>query len=322
MAGTKPAHLEPSQLGTKEYWESVYDREVLNHSSNPADEGTVWFDDSDAESRMVTFLDQHHGDDRFGLDKETASVLDLGCGNGSLLFALHDDGWESSNLLGVDYSSLSVALAKQIYRTRYLYQTGCEGEEDENDSTATQNGTDDDDDDDDQTTQTDNTNPRTEIGQRGEEEEEEQQQEEGEEKKETGEEEEEEKEEKEEGVRFQVWDVLHDPHLPSPTPHSGDDSSGWDVVLDKGTFDAVCLSGLPDVEVRYASRVRSLLRPGGIFLVTSCNWTEAELQAWFEDLPDPDTHGRLQQAGRIEYPSFSFGGVKGQTVSSICFQKS
>jgi hypothetical protein len=101
------------------------------------------------------------------------------------------------------------------------------------------------------------------------------------------------------------------------------------VVLDKGTFDAVSLSGERDGQGRricegYGERVLQLLRPGGIFLVTSCNWTEAELAGWFLGDPaeQPGEQGwRFAQVGKVEYPSFSFGGVKGQTISTLCFRK-
>lgn len=115
-------------------------------------------------------------------------------------------------------------------------------------------------------------------------------------------------------VEFRVWDVLN-----------GDlDSIGagekWDLVLDKGTFDAVSLSGERDGAGRricegYGERVVRLLRVGGKFLVTSCNWTEEELGGWFNEA------GGLRRVGRIEYPSFSFGGVKGQTISTLCFER-
>lgn len=123
------------------------------------------------------------------------------------------------------------------------------------------------------------------------------------------------------GVEFKEWDVL-----------GGDfgvvgGEGRWDLILDKGTFDAVSLSGEKDYRGRricegYEERVVRLLRTGGLFLVTSCNWTETELQAWFEGTNAGALgQGRLKQVERIEYPSFSFGGVKGQTISTLCFEK-
>ncbi|KAK0722761.1 methyltransferase domain-containing protein [Lasiosphaeria miniovina] len=289
----KPAHLEPSELGTKQYWDELYTTELTNHAANPADEGIVWFDDSDAEAKVVAFLDGSGAGLGRGLDKDAAAVLDLGCGNGSLLFALRDDGW-GGRLLGVDYSSQSVALAQRVAVAR-----------------------------------------RRGPGQ------EEESEEEGE-----GAEAEAEAE-----VEFCVWDVLNgaldDVRASSPSPPSvttpttaGAEggchdnataaAAGWDLVLDKGTFDAVSLSDERDARGRricegYGARVLSLLRTGGVFVVTSCNWTEAELREWFEPAPATTATAPpffvLRQVGRIEYPSFSFGGVKGQTISTLCFEK-
>ncbi len=156
------------------------------------------------------------------------------------------------------------------------------------------------------------------------------------------EEEEEEEPEEEEGddggsrgaqpILFAVWDVLHGaldavaPHRPALEPGDG----GWDVVLDKGTFDAICLSTERDTAGRhvcegYRARILALLRPGGCFVITSCNWTEDELRAWFER--DAADRGRdavdcwLGLADRADYPTISFGGVKGQAVSTLCFEK-
>jgi len=148
-------------------------------------------------------------------------------------------------------------------------------------------------------------------------------------------------------IEFKEWDILRgDPS--SLFPSDSSISQKFDLVLDKGTFDAISLSGETDplgrrVSEGYAARVADLLAEGGIFLVTSCNWTEAELQAWFEGTtvtttitttttaPDDDKEGRrgrgiarvekLRKIARIDYPSFSFGGLKGQTISSLCFQK-
>ena len=56
----------------------------------------------------------------------------------------------------------------------------------------------------------------------------------------------------------------------------------WDLVMDKGTFDALCLSDEvveEDEEKRlpslvYPERVSRLVKEGGFFLITSCNFTE------------------------------------------------
>lgn len=109
---------------------------------------------------------------------------------------------------------------------------------------------------------------------------------------------------------------------------------GYDVVLDKGTFDAISLSEerLPNANGNggegigngngkrlcegYKDRIVPLLKEGGIFLVTSCNWTEEELRGWFED-----GVGELVFEKALRYKSFVFGGREGQSISSVCFRK-
>lgn len=234
-------------------WDSLYTTELTNHASNPSDRGTVWFDDSDAETKLLEFLDEQTTSDppcsSPPLSKETTSLLDLGCGNGSLLFALRGEGW-AGRALGVDYSEKSVALARKI----------AEGEEDSAEA----------------------------------------------------------------DVEFVVWDVLNGPYAPEPL--SGAQVEGWDVVLDKGTFDAISLSEERDEQGRricegYKERVIRLVRPGGLFLVTSCNWTEEELEGWFGEGSGEVEGAGFVRVGRVTYPSFSYGGVKGQTISTLCFQR-
>lgn len=124
-------------------------------------------------------------------------------------------------------------------------------------------------------------------------------------------------------IEFRVWDILKD------GLENGDElelelglGETFDVVLDKGTFDAVSLSDELDGAGRrvcegYRERVERLVKGGGgLLVVTSCNWTEEELRGWFEV-----EGGELKFEGRIEYPRFSFGGQTGQSVSSVCFRR-
>ncbi|KAI1261894.1 hypothetical protein F5Y18DRAFT_189186 [Xylariaceae sp. FL1019] len=307
---TKPTYLEPSNLGTKDYWESLYRTELLNHAHDPSDTGTAWFDDSDAETKLVDFLSDPERQRDFSLSEEETTFLDLGTGNGQLLFALRDNGWRGQ-MLGVDYSGMSVDFARKLERGRR--RESCEeGEEGRN----------------------------------------------GEERVD---------------IRFHVHDILHDSpfalhHAPA-VPERVRRNRGWDVVLDKGTFDAVslCAETLPPtiattdfingkggerteaqprrVNELYPPTILALLKPGGLFLVTSCNWTEEELRSWFAEPSYTDSEivravgGRgqggedaqtdtetetcwgFEVVGRVPYRSFSFGGIKGQTISSLCFRK-
>lgn len=55
---------------------------------------------------------------------------------------------------------------------------------------------------------------------------------------------------------------------------------------------------------------------GGIFLITSCNFTEEELKAKFIT---PETG--LQYYGNVPKETFTFGGQTGSTVSTVAFVK-
>lgn len=62
----------------------------------------------------------------------------------------------------------------------------------------------------------------------------------------------------------------------------------WDLVMDKGTFDALALSQDPVEEAGgrlpsrvYPEQISKFVRPGGFFLITSCNFTEEEVKRRF-----------------------------------------
>lgn len=228
-------------------WDELYTNELLNNESNPEDIGTVWFEDSDAEAKILSFLASQNS-----LSYTDTSFLDLGCGNGSMLFSLRDyvddddtGGWRG-RMLGVDYSDQSVSLARQIHSTRD------DGDFD---------------------------------------------------------------------MDFRTWDILRGPWS---TVLDSSQCNGWDVVLDKGTFDAISLSSDKDDQDRrlfegYRDRVIQLVKKDGYFIITSCNWTAEELKEWLDGREG--SGGYFRHEGQVEYPSFSFGGHQGQTITTLCFRK-
>ncbi|RAH64110.1 putative S-adenosylmethionine-dependent methyltransferase [Aspergillus aculeatinus CBS 121060] len=156
-------------------------------------------------------------------------------------------------------------------------------------------------------------------------------------------------------IRFEEWDILSSSEdeagvVPEGLGWFPYEQGGFDIVLDKGTFDAVSLSAevvsgeerkrgkmvQRRVCERYPGIARGLVRPGGFLVVTSCNWTEEELVEWFTasaaaaisaggdggDGGDGDGRkDRLVVWGRVEYPRFRFGGREGQGVCTVCFQR-
>ena len=245
----------------------MYERELRNHEADEHDEGTVWFSESNAEavvlrqlnkleeqgflSRELAILDQ----DTATSDKASAQVssaspsrfLDLGTGNGHMLFELCEDDEDGHSwcgeLVGVDYSEASIQLAQRI---------------------ASQKAA--------ETSHPDLLN-----------------------------------------LHFEQWDLL-------ASPPGSWLKNGFDVVLDKGTFDAISLmqhhprSQHPCETSRM--KVTPLVKPGYFLLVTSCNWTRAELVRLL-------THemSELEYFDEAKYPTFSFGGRTGQSVVTVIFRR-
>ncbi|KAI0288038.1 S-adenosyl-L-methionine-dependent methyltransferase [Russula brevipes] len=225
--------FESSELGTRSHWDHVYEREVANFEET-GDEGEIWFGEDSVE-KMVEWTLQHvpaSSDPR---------ILEIGSGNGTLLFALREAGYAAPHLTGLDYSPDAVRLARMVARSR--------------------NG---------------------------------------------------------ERVAFHVCDFLSD--LPPPPSGRPDPLGGWDLLLDKGTYDAIALgekdeSGRSPVAA-YPVRASRLLRENGILLITSCNFTEAELKV---DFMIPETNFHFHS--RIEHPSISFGGKRGSAYATVAFKK-
>ncbi|KAH7884459.1 S-adenosyl-L-methionine-dependent methyltransferase [Phlebopus sp. FC_14] len=227
--------IRPSKLGTREHWDSVYEEELRNFDDN-GDEGEIWFGEESVE-KMVQWALQHVP------PRPDLTVLEVGSGNGTLIFALVAAGYPPDQLSGIDYSEGAVELARRIANTR----------------------------------------------------------------------------DKCEDVTFNQCDFLHD-DPPSPHGHEGTNDGVWDLIMDKGTYDAIALmakdaEGNPPVD-GYPLRVARLLKPGGHFLITSCNFTETELH---ERFLTPVTD--LQYHSRIQHQTYTFGGSTGSICSSVAFSK-
>ncbi|KAF9105803.1 hypothetical protein BGX27_009434 [Mortierella sp. AM989] len=261
----------PSKLGTKDYWDKVYNREVDNYKDH-GDIGEIWFGE-DSAMKMVDWVEEHYDQ-----DKETCSVLDLGCGNGHLLLDLAELGFE--DLTGIDYSPAAIQLARAVAADKELDSV----------------------------------------------------------------------------IKYEAVDFLAEKEtLEWCTQQAATGSSSSEqnqpkkfmVMLDKGTYDAISLhqknkrdttiaaaesedvdeeseskdnivlaendGNMEELADRYPKRVASMMHDDGRLLITSCNWTQSELIQRFSNVFEYDSH--------IKYPTFTFGGVKGQTISSVIFKK-
>lgn len=180
------------------------------------------------------------------------SFVDLGTGNGHLLFALHEELLEEScadvskyQYVGVDYSPDSVSFASDIVKEKFPLDHA--------------------------------------------------------------------------QFRFEQADLLA-----VDAPFLKNNAASFDVLLDKGTLDAIALNQDPLSEFDgrigmdiYAEQVSKLMHDTSLLLITSCNFTEEELIRIITANGSND----LSVFDRINYPSFQFGGVKGSTICSVAFSR-
>lgn len=114
-------------------------------------------------------------------------------------------------------------------------------------------------------------------------------------------------------IHFETWDLLTQP----PGDWLG---NGFEIVLDKGTFDAISLmpytSQSPHPCEVYRDKTAHLIKPGYFLCITSCNWTRDELIDW---LAPKD--GLLEYYDEAKYPTFTFGGQTGQSVVTAVFRR-
>jgi len=231
---------------TSHSWDDVYEREVANFEET-GDEGEIWFGEDSVEKMVDWTLENVP-------ITSHPRILEIGSGNGTLLFALHEAGYAASHLSGIDYSPDAVKLARMLAVAR------------------SQNS--------------------------------------------------------EQVTSFHVCDFISELPPPPPPPASpapsgqldADVQVSWDLLLDKGTYDAIALGGKDEsgrcpVAV-YPVRASNLLRENGYFLITSCNFTEEELKARFIN---PETNFRFHS--HVKHPSISFGGQTGSVYTTVAFKK-
>ncbi|XP_050815691.1 EEF1A lysine methyltransferase 2 isoform X2 [Gopherus flavomarginatus] len=106
-------------------------------------------------------------------------------------------------------------------------------------------------------------------------------------------------------IKLQVKDFL--------TPAA--ELSGFQICIDKGTFDAISLNPDNAAEKRkqYVKSLCTVLKMEGFFLITSCNWTKEELLNEFRE--------GFEILEELPTPKFCFGGRVGNSVTALVFQR-
>lgn len=88
----------------------------------------------------------------------------------------------------------------------------------------------------------------------------------------------------------------------------------FDVVLDKGTYDAISLS--PNAKENrniYIQTIHNSMKDHGLLILTSCNWTKEELDVDFQE--------KFDCYSIIPTPQFKFGGKIGSVVTCVVYKK-
>ncbi|XP_063695583.1 EEF1A lysine methyltransferase 2 [Culicoides brevitarsis] len=93
------------------------------------------------------------------------------------------------------------------------------------------------------------------------------------------------------------------------------DLGNFRILHDKGTYDAISLNPSEPKEKRnaYLRNLTKIMDEESLFIITSCNWTQAELVESFKE------YFVLQTV--IPTPVFKFGGTVGNVVTSLVFTK-
>ncbi|XP_045463526.1 EEF1A lysine methyltransferase 2 [Harmonia axyridis] len=88
----------------------------------------------------------------------------------------------------------------------------------------------------------------------------------------------------------------------------------YDIIHDKGTYDAISQSENPKQNRElYLNSVFNSLRSDGYFIITSCNWTQSELDEQFSI--------KFNTFKVIPTPQFKFGGSVGSLITTIVYKK-
>ncbi|XP_020293704.1 protein-lysine N-methyltransferase mettl10 [Pseudomyrmex gracilis] len=105
-------------------------------------------------------------------------------------------------------------------------------------------------------------------------------------------------------VKLEVCDILNDTL-----------SRDYKLVHDKGTYDAISLN--PDdpsaKRQKYIETIHRILLPKGYLVLTSCNWTKAELLQHFANY--------FELESQLPTDTFQFGGQTGNAITQLVLRK-
>lgn len=107
--------------------------------------------------------------------------------------------------------------------------------------------------------------------------------------------------------------------IKSPLSNVDYENDKFDLIHDKGTFDAFMLNK-SNSNIHYSNYIFYKLKKTGVFIITSCNHLKGDLIKYF--IEDPGLSREKYKfiiSGEVPHKSFSFGGQVGQTVTTLIF---
>jgi len=218
-----------SDLGNKDHWDTTYDEEISQFLNNRDEIGYVWYG-KQVQNKTVQYIKNN-------FTNKDIKILDIGCGNGALLFELINIGF--SNLKGMDYSEKSIELACNI--KNYKISQGeklCEK------------------------------------------------------------------------IEFYTEDINE--------PLIENKEYLYDLILDKGTFDAYMLNK-DNSYLNYSKYIKTKMNDKSILIISSCNHLKKDLLEYFTNSENNQNFG-FELVEEIPHKSFNFGGSIGQSVTTLVFK--
>jgi SAM-dependent methyltransferase len=101
-----------SSLWKKDYWDNFYSQEINQFKNNSSLIGEIWFG-KQVQKKILNYINNKYSQNK------SVKILDIGCGNASLLLKLSKLGF-AKGLHGMDYSEKSLELAREIISDKSL----------------------------------------------------------------------------------------------------------------------------------------------------------------------------------------------------------
>ena len=126
-------------------------------------------------------------------------------------------------------------------------------------------------------------------------------------------------------IHFNVVDILND---------NFQNDQKFDAIIDKGTYDAICL--MPDADIhenrkRYLKFLINNLKNNGHFIIVTCNFTKEEIFKFLSI--SNNVHNNINNDNdnilktdyhfihEFDTPTLSFGGHVGKLITGLIFCK-